>query len=201
MPNKPKPAIDWRLLPSHYARYRRLETVKRLCFRSIQERRRREEDRSNLTVTLDGTWVTDIPSFWLSLGEAINGLHGYFGWNLDALSDCLCGGFGALPPLTIHLTHYEKVREALDYHAWIRFLAEGIRDFLEDFNEYTVEELARMGYFGDGSEADIAKWRFIYTAALNDQPFECGGNGRPFCDVLLEILSARGAILLPGDAT
>lgn len=33
-----------------------------------------------------------------SIGEAINGPGGYFGWNLDALHDCLRGGFGALTP-------------------------------------------------------------------------------------------------------
>ncbi|WP_436502073.1 barstar family protein [Actinokineospora sp. HUAS TT18] len=28
------------------------------------------------------------------MGQAINGPGGYFGRNLDALSDCLCGRFG-----------------------------------------------------------------------------------------------------------
>ncbi|WP_241825465.1 barstar family protein [Micromonospora sp. CB01531] len=26
---------------------------------------------------------------------------GYFGWNLDALVDCLCGGWGAAPPFRL----------------------------------------------------------------------------------------------------
>ncbi|MEV5493765.1 barstar family protein [Nonomuraea fuscirosea] len=44
---------------------------------------------------LDGTHVTDETSFYLAIGEAINGPGGYFGWNLDALDDCMYGRFGA----------------------------------------------------------------------------------------------------------
>lgn len=50
---------------------------------------------------LDGTYVTDAGSFSCALGEAINGPGGYFGWNLDALADCLRGGFGATVPFTL----------------------------------------------------------------------------------------------------
>lgn len=35
------------------------------------------------------------------MGEAFNGPSGYFGANLDALGDCLGGGYGAAPPFTI----------------------------------------------------------------------------------------------------
>jgi RNAse (barnase) inhibitor barstar len=162
----------------------------------------KQEDRRNLIVTLDGARITDVPSFWLSLGEAINGRHGYYGCNLDALDDCLCGGFGALPPLTIHLTHYEKVREALDCRAWIRFHAEGVREFLDDLDKYTADELDCIGIlsrFGDGSEAEIARWRSIYTAALNDQPFECNGYWHYF-DSLLEVFNRHCVTLLPADS-
>ena len=174
--------------------------VLRSWFRRRKAFRRREEDRRNLTVTLDGTWITDIPSFWLSLGEAINGRHGYFGGCIAALDDCLYGGFGVRPPLTIYLTHYEKVREALDCRAYIRNDAESVRDYLEDLDEYTAEELdclGILGRFGDGSEADMARWRSIYTAALNDQPFECGGHDRPFFDDLLEVFARHGVTFLP----
>jgi hypothetical protein len=50
---------------------------------------------------LDGRYVTDIEGFYCALGEAINGPGGYFGWNLDALDDCFCGGFGARPPFRL----------------------------------------------------------------------------------------------------
>ena len=47
------------------------------------------------TYHLDGRHITDEPGFFCALGEAVNGPGGYFGWGLDALADCLCGGWGA----------------------------------------------------------------------------------------------------------
>ncbi|RSS43477.1 barstar family protein [Streptomyces sp. WAC08241] len=53
-------------------------------------------------LTLDGRHVVDEDSFYCALGEAVNGPGGYFGRNLDALDDCLCGGWGAASPFTLH---------------------------------------------------------------------------------------------------
>ncbi|MEV0561010.1 barstar family protein [Dactylosporangium sp. NPDC050588] len=53
------------------------------------------------TYDLDGRFVTDIEGFYCAIGEAINGPGGYFGWNLDALDDCLCGKFGARTPFRL----------------------------------------------------------------------------------------------------
>ncbi len=53
------------------------------------------------TYHLDGGHITDPPGFFCALGEAVNGPAGYFGWGLDALDDCLCGNWGAGPPLTL----------------------------------------------------------------------------------------------------
>jgi RNAse (barnase) inhibitor barstar len=50
---------------------------------------------------LDGAHITDRPSFYCALGEAVNGPGGYFGADLDALADCLRGGFGATTPFTL----------------------------------------------------------------------------------------------------
>lgn len=44
--------------------------------------------------SLSGAEITSLEEFWRVMGEAVNGPGGYFGRNLDALSDCLCGGFG-----------------------------------------------------------------------------------------------------------
>ncbi|MFD3554377.1 barstar family protein [Streptomyces goshikiensis] len=52
--------------------------------------------------TLDGRQIVDMDSFYCAIGEAVNGPGGYFGWNLDALDDCLSGGWGATPPFTLH---------------------------------------------------------------------------------------------------
>ncbi|WP_239314196.1 barstar family protein, partial [Plantactinospora mayteni] len=53
------------------------------------------------TYEIDGRFVTDIEGFYCAIGEAINGPGGYFGWNLDALHDCLSGGFGARTPFRL----------------------------------------------------------------------------------------------------
>ncbi|GAA4997309.1 barstar family protein [Kitasatospora paranensis] len=50
---------------------------------------------------LDGSAVTDEPSFWAELGSAVRAPDGYYGSNLDALADCLRGGFGPEPPFTL----------------------------------------------------------------------------------------------------
>ncbi|WP_229076020.1 barstar family protein [Actinoplanes sp. DH11] len=49
------------------------------------------------TYHLDGRHVTDEEGFYCAIGEAVNGPGGYFGWNLEALHDCLLGGWGAAP--------------------------------------------------------------------------------------------------------
>lgn len=43
---------------------------------------------------LPGEKITSLERFYEILGEVINGPEGYFGDNLDALIDCLRGGFG-----------------------------------------------------------------------------------------------------------
>ncbi|MEV4637119.1 barstar family protein [Actinoplanes sp. NPDC049548] len=50
---------------------------------------------------LDGRHVTDVEGFYCAIGEAVNGPGGYFGWNGDALHDCVRGGFGAESPFRI----------------------------------------------------------------------------------------------------
>lgn len=50
---------------------------------------------------LDATWVEDEVDFLCALGEAINGVGGYFGTGEDSLEDCLAGGFGARPPFVL----------------------------------------------------------------------------------------------------
>jgi hypothetical protein len=50
---------------------------------------------------LDGRFVTNIEGFYCAIGEAVNGPGGYFGWNLDALDDCLRGRFGARAPFRL----------------------------------------------------------------------------------------------------
>ncbi|WP_191253315.1 barstar family protein [Amycolatopsis oliviviridis] len=65
------------------------------------------------TYDLDGRFVTDIEGFYCAIGEAINGPGGYFGWNLDALEDCLRGDFGAQTPFRLAWHNSAIAREHL----------------------------------------------------------------------------------------
>ncbi|QKG23474.1 hypothetical protein ACTIVE_5117 [Actinomadura verrucosospora] len=59
------------------------------------------DQRAGTAFHLDGRFVTDIEGFYCAIGEAINGPGGYFGWNLDALADCLGGNWGAEAPFLL----------------------------------------------------------------------------------------------------
>ncbi len=69
---------------------------------------------------LDGTHIVDYSSFFCAIGEAINDPGGYFGCNLDALADCLCGDYGVLVPFTLRWHHSNIARGHLDRAAWRR---------------------------------------------------------------------------------
>ena len=43
---------------------------------------------------IDGRKIKSTKDFYREIGVAVNGPGGYFGRNLDALADCLRGGFG-----------------------------------------------------------------------------------------------------------
>lgn len=63
--------------------------------------------------TLDGRHIVDRTSFYCAIGEAINGPGGYFGWNLDALEDCLRGGWGATAPFSLRWDSSAEARTRL----------------------------------------------------------------------------------------
>ncbi|MFE6898788.1 barstar family protein [Streptomyces sp. NPDC057717] len=64
--------------------------------------------------TLDGRHIVYRDTFYCAIGEAMNGPGGYFGWNLDALDDCLCGGWGATTPFTLHWDSSAEARARLE---------------------------------------------------------------------------------------
>jgi len=43
---------------------------------------------------IDGRKIKSANDFYREIGSSVNGPGGYFGRNLDALADCLRGGFG-----------------------------------------------------------------------------------------------------------
>lgn len=62
------------------------------------------------TVTLEGSLIEDVPSFYCALGEAVNGPGGYFGAHTIALH----GGFGLDAPCTIRWRDSSASRLVLD---------------------------------------------------------------------------------------
>jgi RNAse (barnase) inhibitor barstar len=75
---------------------------------------------------LDGRDVVDVDAFYCALGEAVNGPGGYYGWNLDAMADCLHGGFGATPPFTLRWQDSSVARQRLpEFETVLTILREG----------------------------------------------------------------------------
>lgn len=64
---------------------------------------------------LDGRNIASVNDFFTEIGRAVNGPGGYFGGNLDALSDCLRGGFGTPQdrPFEFVWQHSAQSRRAL----------------------------------------------------------------------------------------
>jgi len=73
----------------------------------------REPDASGGTYHVGHEAVTNIRGLHCALGEALRGPGRYYGWGLDALDDCLGGGFGVRPPFTLVWQGSAKVRQAL----------------------------------------------------------------------------------------
>lgn len=69
-------------------------------------------------VEINGLLIDDYPSFFLVLGEAINGPAGYFGGDLDALADCMCGGFGISAPFTLVWRNHQVSKDRLSVAHW-----------------------------------------------------------------------------------
>ncbi|MEW4370816.1 hypothetical protein [Paenibacillus kandeliae] len=55
--------------------------------------------------TLDMQHVQEKVSFFLMLGECLNGPASYYGVGQDSLQDCLYGGFGVAPPFRLQILH------------------------------------------------------------------------------------------------
>ncbi|MEU6867615.1 barstar family protein [Streptomyces sp. NPDC046876] len=77
------------------------------------QRRGRADAPAGQVFALDGRGIVDLDSFYCAIGEAINGPGGYFGWNLDALDDCLRGGWGASPPFALQWERSAAARARL----------------------------------------------------------------------------------------
>lgn len=94
------------------------------------------KDRIIKSIILDGEMIKSETDFFIHLGEALNGTWGYYGANLAALDDCLCGNFGVIPPFTIVWNNSDKSNKYLS-----REIIDGKSfwdDMLEIFNKAGV---------------------------------------------------------------
>lgn len=92
---------------------------------------------------LHGERIHTLEGFYREIGEAVNGPGGYFGKNLDALWDCLSGGFGTPEDggYIIRWANSEASRESLGYDETLRQLADL---YLHEHPSWHEETLQRI---------------------------------------------------------
>lgn len=123
--------------------------------RSVRRWRIREAELpSGGVLTLDGAAVTRVPAFYCAIGELVNGPGGYFGWNLDALVDCLRGGFGVSVPFTLRWRDAAVARAALGHEETARSLRwrlKHARATLDGATRRWIREGAELAERGEGA--------------------------------------------------
>lgn len=94
---------------------------------------------------IHGERVGSLEDFYREIGEAINGPGGYFGTNLDALRDCLSGGFGTPKEggYIIRWVHAEQSRQTLGYAETIRQLERRLKHSHSSWHADIEVQLAR----------------------------------------------------------
>ncbi|MBB4855971.1 RNAse (barnase) inhibitor barstar [Mycobacteroides chelonae] len=72
------------------------------------------------TYVVNGSGVRTRADFFTEIGCAVNGPGGYFGSNLDALVDCLRGGFGTPDdePFRFVLEDAARIKSAVGKKDW-----------------------------------------------------------------------------------
>lgn len=84
---------------------------------------------------MDGRKIRSVKDFYREIGRSVNGPGGYFGRNLDALADCLRGGFGTPEnrPFAFEWQHSALSRRCLnDGRAGQRSFFDSVRDVFQD---------------------------------------------------------------------
>lgn len=94
---------------------------------------------------IDGSQVNNLEDFYRLLGEAVNGPDGYFGTNLNALNDCLRGGFGTPESggFEFVLRHCRHAAAALGYDETVRQLERQLAQCSPRAQDYLTSELNR----------------------------------------------------------
>ena len=89
------------------------------------------DDGVPVVYRLDGRKIRSPSDFYREIGAAVNGTGGYFGRNLDALADCLRGGFGT-PDDRAYRFDWQHSALSRSYLAGVR---RGQRSFVEAVQE------------------------------------------------------------------
>jgi len=76
----------------------------------------------NTRVEFDGALIQSTEDFYQVIGVAVGGDGNYFGSNLDALHDCLYGGYGVEPPCEFVWHNHRVSQLALGFPETIRQL-------------------------------------------------------------------------------
>src|ERR1700749_2222549 len=96
----------------------------------------RETDANRPVIfRIDGRKIRSAKDFYREIGSSVNGPGGYFGRNLDALADCLRGGFGTPGhrPYEFEWQHSAQSRRYLDNVSYgQQTLFDAIRDVFQD---------------------------------------------------------------------
>jgi RNAse (barnase) inhibitor barstar len=88
-----------------------------------------------VTFRIDGRKIKSVKDFYREIGRSVNGPGGYFGRNLDALADCLRGGFGTPEnrPYQFEWEHSALSRRHLmDAQRGQRPFLDSVRDVFDD---------------------------------------------------------------------
>ena len=108
-------------------------------------------------IRLDCATISDVDGFWCSLGEAVQGPGGYFGSHIQALDDCLVGGFGLVTPCVLRLSDEARLAGVLDGNALASWARKGIDD------DGYVDEQGRL-YLLEAERAGVARERTLWGA-------------------------------------
>lgn len=132
----------------------------------------------NRIITLRSGLVDSLLGFYCALGEAVNGPGGYFGLSMQALHDCLIGGFGLEHPFLIVWEGSGQARDVLD--------ADAVLNYLEDecplpFPEGFEEGLA---WRADLKAAAERQERTMFEEILSNFRTTPGNRGEPATLVL-----------------
>lgn len=120
--------------------------------------------------SIDGSAIADFPALLCALGEAINGPGGYFGLSMNALEDCLFGGFGVTLPFVLQIDDGDGCRRGLNARALEKWARERIasRDFVDEQGMQWLVDAELDGREGKRTLLDVVFEMLIFHGVAID---------------------------------